>query len=686
MALSQADFYAYSRATGTPVPRDPEEQAKMAPDVLNFRRNQLSTELNRIDATAGNTQQGFGLPQALGIGAAVAGLGAAGYGISRLLRQKPAAAVAASAVRPATVDLESAVRRVAAEGVPQTQAAPVRSSSLPEVRPSVAPPAPRIAAKVDLSDEFSTSAGYLGATPSKLRKAEGFTPRKYLESTGALPEQTPDLTTVQTNLRPQTQDQVINAVESGEDQATGRIKTQLQRNEDYDLSQVEMLEEMAEYSRIQGMEQDEPITRVASSLPDGAPIDQAERASNFARQQLEMRRQSLAEQGLSPGRIERELVRGPEGTRVKQASELYAATGDPETLNLMSQEPSLPLVVQPRTQVSVGKASAGDVDIPTSTFYRGFKNREVESPAAVEADIHYTNLISSAADKISSVPQFVDNPAYTQLVEQTNMAQYAMKSGDPVAGRIFNQNRELFRSGKAPSPKIVNPEYQELEQTINMAMRAREGVRSRQQASALEAERFPTVQALKPLGEGTRVFGKTDPVTGELIQETIEFREGRPSLPAGLVTETATGRAIRGRVGAEGTIHGPTPGIFEPPAILTETELKPESLRFRRGTAGGSYEAADSGKGLQYQAKPVMWDPNVHAPEQRTPEGFVYSDEAMLKPSQPIGREVLRGAVKSPYSIAKPSVDVSSKLRQLQLRGRPGEAEAFLQSFKQGIV
>jgi hypothetical protein len=262
----------------------------MVPAVLEFRRNQLK-------ATEPQQQQGFGLPQALGIGAAVAGLGAAGYGISRLLRQKPAAAVSASAVRPATVDLEPAVRRVAAEGVPQTQPTPVRSSPLSEVRPSV----PASVKTVDLDDEFSTLPGVIGATRSSLNQgfsprqssripdpwgattapprqaAQGFSPRQYAESTGSL-EAKPivsDLTSIQSTQRPAAQDQFINAVESGEDQATGRIKTQLQRNEDYDLSQIEVLEDIAEYSRIQGMEQSEPITRVASVLPDGLPLDQA---------------------------------------------------------------------------------------------------------------------------------------------------------------------------------------------------------------------------------------------------------------------------------------------------------------------------------------------------------------------------------------------------------------------------
>ena len=34
MALSPADFYAYSRATGVPVPEDPYEKAELAPQVL----------------------------------------------------------------------------------------------------------------------------------------------------------------------------------------------------------------------------------------------------------------------------------------------------------------------------------------------------------------------------------------------------------------------------------------------------------------------------------------------------------------------------------------------------------------------------------------------------------------------------------------------------------------------------
>jgi hypothetical protein len=76
MALSQADFYAYSRATGAPVPQDPEEQARMAPAVLEFRRNQLR-------APRQEENDGFDVGDLLGVGALAAGVGAGAYGLRR---------------------------------------------------------------------------------------------------------------------------------------------------------------------------------------------------------------------------------------------------------------------------------------------------------------------------------------------------------------------------------------------------------------------------------------------------------------------------------------------------------------------------------------------------------------------------------------------------------------------------
>ena len=43
MLLQPADFYSYSRATGTKPPENDRERAAMATDVIDFKRNQLRT-------------------------------------------------------------------------------------------------------------------------------------------------------------------------------------------------------------------------------------------------------------------------------------------------------------------------------------------------------------------------------------------------------------------------------------------------------------------------------------------------------------------------------------------------------------------------------------------------------------------------------------------------------------------
>ena len=69
MALSPADFAAYSRATGAPYPESPEERAQMVPEVRAFRAGQLQQ---------GESGGGNNLLTGIGIGLGL--LGAAGAG------------------------------------------------------------------------------------------------------------------------------------------------------------------------------------------------------------------------------------------------------------------------------------------------------------------------------------------------------------------------------------------------------------------------------------------------------------------------------------------------------------------------------------------------------------------------------------------------------------------------------
>jgi len=194
----------------------------------------------------------------------------------------------------------------------------------------------------------------LTITPDQLNI---FSPRSYIEQTGSVE---PTLKTAPASLVEKqkartgfTVDQAANALDAAEDQQTGRMKIQLQRNEDLDMGQVEVLEDIASQQRNFMMEQDEPINSVASQLPDGLPVDQAEStgrlgsytlgrtsdadlsqssAANF----LQQRRLKLLEdaEAGTPARLEKKLVdafgpeawrEDPKATRRRNALKLGAA-------------------------------------------------------------------------------------------------------------------------------------------------------------------------------------------------------------------------------------------------------------------------------------------------------------------------------------------------------------------------
>lgn len=396
MALSPADFYAYSRATGAQIPEDPEERAQMAPEVLEFRRNQLKGQ-----------PEGPNLLATLGA-AAAATAGAIGLGLAgrRLLRgpQK-------SATAPVQVTDIASVRRAAA----------------PIEAPAPSKPAPVAQPEVDITDvlveryrpayeqekkletgrmtqaEMRRQAGVVANIEQKIddllteirsapvakpvEETPRFSPRQYAEQTGSL--EPTDLTSVQEATEPLQRDQFINAVESGEDQQTGRIKQQLQRNEDYDLSQIEVLEEIAEYNRVAGMEQDEPINVVAAQMPDGLPVDQAEgtRAlssqdlADMAKEEMMALRQDLAARGLRPGtqRFERALAQTWTTKAIPGAE-----PGTPKFRELQEQgkvDVSLPGMV--RKAVEAESAGAGPMGfIPERTVINIGPEAKITSTAA----------------------------------------------------------------------------------------------------------------------------------------------------------------------------------------------------------------------------------------------------------------------------------------------------------------
>ena len=105
MAVSPADFYAYSQATGTPVPQDKRSQALLAPAVFQWRKSQIQRRENEGSAvdTVGKV--------ALGAGALAGG----GFGARRLvqaLRSAPQAAQKLENVIDTARESEAVVRNV----------------------------------------------------------------------------------------------------------------------------------------------------------------------------------------------------------------------------------------------------------------------------------------------------------------------------------------------------------------------------------------------------------------------------------------------------------------------------------------------------------------------------------------------------------------------------------------------
>ena len=255
MPLSPADFYSYSRATGAPVADTPEERAQQAPEVLAFQQNRLQS-----------SKQGPGLLDFLGGAALLAGVGAGGYGIARALRNRGVApAVGKVIVQETTPQAVQNVRRVAAAAVTD----PWGQGNVPK------PPSSRYIPSAPWYPETQNVPAVKSATVD-------------------LSRQSTTLVEQQAAQRPFHIDQALNAIDTAEDQMTGRMKSALQRNPDLDMSQVEVLEDMADYSYRQGMEQDEPINRVAAQVTGSVPVDQAESAANFAQAAVQKQRGALS--------------------------------------------------------------------------------------------------------------------------------------------------------------------------------------------------------------------------------------------------------------------------------------------------------------------------------------------------------------------------------------------------------
>jgi hypothetical protein len=624
MALAPADFYAFSRATGIPVPETPEEQAQLAPQVLDFRRNQLRAPKEESNPLAA-------------VGAAALGLGALaglGFGARRFLARnadipKGPAKSATAGVRQVNLsDFEAPVRRAAEMEAP----APSRPAPVPTVveeefqafRPDpkefvsrdVAEARRRAAsealakAAAERRSPYQMEIPGTKATLSAIRSKE--IPEALFDpSLGLVPVEGPsrplsaapdqfalDLTSLQQQSLPQTQAQSFNAVESGIGQSVQKVNATLQRNEDVDVIS----------------------------------------AQSF----LQQKREELAGRGLNRSQIENVLANDP---NIKEGVELFAATGDPGALSRLSDQPASPIALRATEQ-------AGAPGIPAETVGTGqfFKQLPFGENVdyLVDQDINLTNTISALSEKQQQLPSIK-----SQLEEQANMAQFAIRQGGPASDEAMR----VFANTQFQLQNL--PDYRA---DISEAFNQRDYVR--QQITSLES--LGPKQKLIDVGEGFNVSAET----GELIP-------ARASVPGGTVSKPAAGSSIRGMSGA-----------IEMENFIPEERAQAATAAAEM--AMGPRMGIEPARREAMLRRPVMFDPNVYPAKTKTPEGFVYSEESLRRPSQVVGRQANLGPVKTASpEVRRQSVDVSEQLRRLQSSSKPGalqEAQELLQRLQQGLL
>jgi len=618
MLLSPADFDAYSRATGRPVPEEPEERARLVPEVSEFRRNQLkSPETQR--------SEGSGLLQALGIGAAVLGGGALlarGLGRRGGIRMGNAQQAAKEAVQEVTVQDLGNVYRAAGRPAPSrpapTPTPTQRTASTPDpwaasvtttpaatTRPATTPtPTQRTAGSrqggvqvTNLYDLANLKSENLRRAPETLSEAaQSLSSQDFISDyfkrtatpAGALTSAADDiaavekvipesLVTKQQTIGGRIADQTANAIDSAEDQMTGRVKSQLQRNEDLDISQIDALEEMAEQDHNWMMEQDEPINRVAAQLPDGLPVDQAEglaksSAQSFLQRERDEIASLLGEQNIpaTNTRIEQELNRrlgkeaseyGPKYTARRQALELYAKTGDPQLLEKVRRfglspvtfetvegmpaakragfesAPAMSLDYYPSEELTaVGLSSSQNINLPGvgNVSLADIRRPVVTESTAQQAEEFYQGRKGKALDwlgekrvelepkrnQILKERQLLAQQSANQLIPQLNEAK-ATGQFDKAKELEFSLNtlRNLYRNPRLGTHR--EGELRSLDARIAKAQNKIAG------DIATIQKRYPTTIE-DWSGEAPRLFAELDPDTGEIIPETVELRTERP--------------------------------------------------------------------------------------------------------------------------------------------------------------
>lgn len=771
MALAPADFYAYSRATGVPVPEDPEERAEMAPEVAEFRRNQL-----KAPSQEGNLLQTLGLA-ALGLGAA-AGIG---FGAKRMLRPKAPASLSATAgVRQGNIPTAEAVKAVQtikreAPNVPP----PSKVAAIPQatvdlgqtIRRSVMPteeesfaqynrqlqnliPEPT-ETEIDFSEvpvrytQASPRLGYspiyrpdpkdinealLGPISEEVAAARREAATQNLLSVArrrqelATTEQQTvanSLTQIQDSQTPNVVNQFKGAVESGEDQITGRIMQGVQRNEDLDSSQINQLAVQTNSAQV-----------AASTTPDGIPFDQTK--------DFEILGRFPGPEGSSAFNVEYTPVEARyQGRPVRY--ERLPVGGLTEGESAVS-----PLLTEGQSKyaaygLSAPKTHVIPEDVATlmqQTFKKQGNKLETHQRQALDlfettGDPNYLAAAFGSAPAMAyqgrlpggEVVQTKEfyipigeriNPETGKPVVETRLEALSRVEGpEGIRSRVREQTMQQIERMTGVRP--VMPSAQQLETLPTVNKRAeRLAQRDVDEATARyqQAQDFAVNYALRPEAKRGVYLSpqfEVNPLTGkenfigmipQVEQETIAtpaLYQMRSSSGASRIDLGGIGRR-REALESQGFFsfsEDPlaflykdvdTGELVEPGAVSRQdvdlgkytpvrgTAVEPQRIL---GSEGRTFKGVSAA-----EIDPRSFDPGTRQelarqyPERVTPEGLIYSEQAMLRPSeaQQYGKKY---ATQPPTINAKEALNVSLEYDRLRRSGVPGAAEAFIDKIKQ---
>lgn len=725
MPLSPADFYAYSRATGTPYPEEPEERAQLAPQVLEFRRNQLK-------APRQEENQGFNLTNALGIGAALAGLGAGAYGLRRALGARAKVASELPNVpRGEGVDVGAIgnIVRKAAESELPTGETYSQLSTQTNVNPSQQPPGAqerlnvyqKVAAtpatdlpkvyrpRGGLQDIVSdpTEAEVLITDPNtgemymRGRSPRGFTPRQYLEQNNTLEPN--DLTSIQDSTEQIQATQVNKAVNAGHQQQDNQVMHAVQLNEDLDVGLINQIKNQTGNA----------ITATALT-PDGTPDNQLKFNTST---QVEYEGKPYRYTVLPRGGVEEgaEAV-SPLLTEGKSKYEAYGLTA-PET-HVINDD--LKFQIQDTLQRQGNKLETHQKQ--ALTLFETTGDPEYLSSAFASAPAMTYKGRLPGGESVLTKELYI--PIGERVNPQTGEAvlssreEALFRAEGPQGIRSRAREQALQKIEESTGIRPVYPSEQQLQnlpvenkRALRLAQRDVDEANSRLQ----QAKDFAINYALSPEAKlGTYVGPEfnINPLTGSQVFTGMKPKVEQSSITtplyyqlkaAGNVSRTDLGGIGRRREAlaeqgfqSTGSLDDPiaflykdvdTGEIFEPGQVTRQdvatekvtpirgTAVEPQRLM---GTEGRSFKGVSS-----LEIDPRSFDSGTRAelaqqyPERVTPEGLIYSQEAMIKPSDApqYGRKY---GTRPPTVGGKEALDVSLELNRLQRSGNPSAAQAFL--------